>query len=271
MTFMLGAFTDGLTSGAKWASGLWDDKARRDSINEDTRGHKLTNDANQAAYDAAKKLPPGTPAADASGTGVSSTAATDAAGTTGNPVASTDLSTVQQPAHLKGLNTSGPFGPTKNPELSGGNYPAGTTGVGNTDLSTNGDTNIASAAPSTAPPSPVSQMYGNASTGALPVSQMYGNAGQGPAMTPTQMYGGGNQGALPVQQMYGGQQTAPPAPTSITTGPGTTGVASRPNGTVRNRPVGAAIHDWLHGTATPDQPLKHGPQTTAALPLPQGV
>ena len=47
MTFMLGAFTDGLTSGAKWASGLWDDKARRDSINEDTRGHKLTNDANR--------------------------------------------------------------------------------------------------------------------------------------------------------------------------------------------------------------------------------
>lgn len=270
MTFMLGAFTDGLTSGAKWASGLADDAARRNSINEDTRGHKLTNDANQAAYNAAKKLPPGTPAADASGTGVSSTAATDAAGTTGKPVVNPDLSTVQQPAHLKGLNTNTPLGQRNNPEMGGSQAPSpSTTGV-NADPSLNGDTNIASAAPSTAPASPVGQMYGNASTGALPVSQMYGNAGQGPAMTPTQMYGGGNQGALPVQQMYGGQQTAPPAPTSITTGPGTTGVASRPNGTVRNRPVGAAIHDWLHGTVTPDQPLRHGKQA-AALPLPQGV
>lgn len=269
MTFMLGAFTQGLSDGAKDIYGLGQQAANIEAIKAHTRAVDEETARTKAAFDAGKTLAAGaqqaqpvptttTLATTPSDTGV----AGGGPGTTTNgPVAPLNFDkAVPQPAYMPQSDpgSASGFGPSYNPE-------AGPVAAAAKSMPMPAAPTLANGADRTSPTGLGGAAAGAVQNAANAYSQSFkqpapANAAVRPIVStdPTQS----NQ-AIPTNTAATAQpgQNVPVAamPTYDITPQTTQPVQPGPNmGVVTNRPVGAALMDWIRGTKTPEQPMTHG-------------
>lgn len=275
MTFMLGAFSSGLVDGAKTATSMYDSYQGAQQRKEQTRALAQQTDFQKQMFDAGKTLAgagqdqaiPTTQTMATTATPSDSGPTGGGPGTTSNgPVAPTNFDTaVPQPTFMQSVGAGG-YDPMHNPEVGSQAAQGSAPGQAPTGQM-----------PMPSPPSLSSDTSRTQPTG-LGGSSPYGQSfnGQAPAgatvrpivtvdptrsnqaistNTPATAPAGANvpPAAMPTYDAPEVQSAMPAAP------------SSPPNGTVRNRPVGAALSDWMHGTNTPDRPLTHG-KAAAAKP-----
>lgn len=257
MTFMLGAFTQGLSQGAKDIYGLENANANTDATRAHTAQQKQETQMAKDASDAAKALtlnasaPQPVPQAALNVTPSNSGPAGGGVGTTTNgPVAPLNFATaVPQPAFMpqSAPGSASGYGPSYNPEAG----PAAASqqqgpAIGNAPLMPSAPT-LASGSDRTSPTGP---------GGAAPVAAPT----QGLSMTEPLLKQNLDLNTPILQQLIPSLNPHSPAAAPLPTRAGAL------DGTVHNRPVGAAIKDWWNGTSTPDQPTKHaskGAQTSS--------
>ena len=293
MTFMLGAFTQGLTEGARDIYGLADTSSQTDQRKAQTAALKQQTDFQKQAFDAGQTLAKGgqaiatptlpTPASS------TPTSGGGQAGTTSGPVAPTNFSGLPTPNNMQGVTTgaspqSAPgsasgYGPSYNPEAGPSSAANGQTQQGQNPAPPQmfgGGAPLPGNAPGmVAPPTlgssytrPSSSMgdptsYSNSFTSPQPAG-----AAVRPIVTtdPTKS----NQ-AIPTNDA----STAPSAqsaasPTQMPTYDITPETMNPPPrqaldmSKVTNRPVGAAISDWWNNRSTPAQPMTHGRPPSSA-------
>lgn len=132
MTFMLGAFTQGLSEGAKDIYGLSDMAAQTDQRKAQTESLRQETSMKQQAFDAGKLLsnaataPQATPMPAVNTTPSDSGTTGGGVGTTTNgPVAPTTFENLPAPANMQGVTTGGmPAGPQSTPGTPGGFGPS---------------------------------------------------------------------------------------------------------------------------------------------------
>jgi hypothetical protein len=219
--FMLGAFTNGLASGANDAMDLY---KKYDDIkqSQDLRDSLKTAADKQAALDKQAAAPAGA----APGQATADVNFTPGVNTLG--AAQSDSA-----ASAPDLNAD-----PRKPALTNSQRAA---------LVTAGDG--------------ISRAFGDGSAksdsaASAPTSQ----SNQGPQLG---VYGNSGDNPWPVfSPAMGGAPAAPAAPAPALRVSNTPGTPSGPGdmSQLTNRPVGAAVSDWIHGTNTPNQPMQYLPQ-----------